>query len=201
VHSPIPQSPDSSYVFHSGQRPLKRFGWVRTDYLAAASAAGLPKHKRLFHTIRHTVATQLPFLGTDIAVLKQQLGHKSLRMTLRYAHVAPGELKEAAERLGEKVLGNFEMPAPLITFKSQSPVLPTEPKLVATQNAPLLRSVPMVWRRWQDHTHQTVNPWENCQNDGDQVSHRRPASGGRKLELAEFADVSHNLVTLEEPDW
>jgi integrase len=106
----LPKDPDCPYVFHERHRPLKRFGWVRTDCLAATEAAGLPRRKRRFHTLRHTVATQLRFLGKDLALIKEQLGHKSLRMTLRYAHVASEELKRAADQLGERLLGTSQVP-------------------------------------------------------------------------------------------
>ena len=105
VLSALPKNPDSPFVFHDRGRAVNAFGWIRNDYVAAARAAGLPESKRLFHTLRHAVATQLRFLGKDLAIIKEQLGHKSLRMTLRYAHVAQEELKKAADQLGERIAG------------------------------------------------------------------------------------------------
>jgi hypothetical protein len=58
-----------------------------------------------FHDLRHTFATQQRFLGRDITVIKELLGHRSTKMTERYAHLRPTELKEANDALGAKILG------------------------------------------------------------------------------------------------
>lgn len=137
--SAVAKHPDCPYVFQDDGRALRKFGWIRTDYLAACKAAGLPEHKRRFHTLRHTVATQLRFLGKDLAIIKEQLGHKSLRMTLRYAHIAPEELKRAAEELGEKLVG---APAtdPLVTIWSQSAPHATDERMLTSKNESSFRN-------------------------------------------------------------
>lgn len=53
------------------------------------------------YDLRHTVATQLLALGTNVKVVSERLGHASAAMTLDvYAHVVPGMQEEATERLG-----------------------------------------------------------------------------------------------------
>jgi hypothetical protein len=39
-------------------------------------------------------------------VVQQLLGHKTIRTTLRYSHVHPTELREAVNRLGQKMMPN-----------------------------------------------------------------------------------------------
>jgi len=136
----ISRDPNCPYVFHEEGRPLNKHGWIRTDYKAACRAAGLPGGKWRFHTLRHTVATQLRFLGKDLALIKEQLGHKSLRMTLRYAHLAPEELKQAADALGEKLLGDSRPADSLVTFWSHSPLAALPPGQVELQNISNSRS-------------------------------------------------------------
>lgn len=93
---------DCPYVFHENGKHLGRFGWVRTDFMKAVKASGLTDFR--FHDLRHTFATQQRFLGRDIALIKELMGHRSIRMTMRYSHVNPLELKEANDTLGEKIL-------------------------------------------------------------------------------------------------
>jgi integrase len=97
----VPTDKDCSYVFHQGRKPLRRFGWVRPDFIKARRAAGLPTTH--FHDLRHTAATLLRRAGRDLQVVQQFLGHKSIRMTLRYSHVHPTELREAVNKLGERI--------------------------------------------------------------------------------------------------
>jgi alanine dehydrogenase len=40
-------------------------------------------------------------LGVDIATVSQLLGHKSIQITMRYAHLAPEHQLEAVQRLCE----------------------------------------------------------------------------------------------------
>jgi integrase len=61
--------------------------------------AGIVGENAVIHTIRHTCASRLVQAGTPIQVVQQWLGHKSLTMTLRYAHLAPHNIVAAAAAL------------------------------------------------------------------------------------------------------
>ncbi len=47
------------------------------------------------HVLRHTFASHFMMNGGNILVLQKILGHASLVMTMRYAHLAPDHLQEA----------------------------------------------------------------------------------------------------------
>jgi Phage integrase family len=98
----VPRKMDNPNVFHQRGKSPRRFGWVRTDFDKARQAAGLAGTR--FHDLRHTAATQLRRLGRDLQVVQQLLGHKAIRTTMRYSHVHPTELREAVNKLGEKIM-------------------------------------------------------------------------------------------------
>ena len=52
-----------------------------------------------FHDLRHTFASYLTMGGVNLRTVQTLLGHKDLRMTMRYSHLSPEHLKEASMSL------------------------------------------------------------------------------------------------------
>ncbi len=52
-----------------------------------------------FHTLRHTFASRLAQAGVPLNTIRELLGHGTMMMTMRYAHLAPNNLREAVEIL------------------------------------------------------------------------------------------------------
>jgi integrase len=75
----------------------KAFVNVQKSFSAACRRAKLKDFR--FHDLRHTFASQLVMAGIDITTVKELLGHKTLTMTLRYAHLAPSHKVKAVDIL------------------------------------------------------------------------------------------------------
>jgi site-specific recombinase XerD len=65
----------------------------------AAKAAGLKDVT--CHTLRHTFISRLMMAGVDVRTVMDLAGHKSISMTMRYTHLAPGHSAKALEKLCE----------------------------------------------------------------------------------------------------
>ena len=77
-------------------KPLEvRDDWGDWQWLC--KAAGVRKAR--LHDARHTAATLLLEQGVDIRVVQEILGHSTLTVTRKYAHVTSRLAKEAAERM------------------------------------------------------------------------------------------------------
>ena len=71
--------------------------FIKTAYNNAVAIAKLDDVN--FHTLRHTFASWAVMRGVSLKELQELLGHSSLAMTMRYAHLAPEHLRAAVSRL------------------------------------------------------------------------------------------------------
>jgi site-specific recombinase XerD len=74
---------------------------VRTVFKKACRKASI--HDFRFHDLRHTFASSLVQRGVDLYRVQRLLGHRNAKMTERYAHLAPENLREAVRVLDQGI--------------------------------------------------------------------------------------------------
>lgn len=95
----------SNYVFpgRDGRRRYEFAGpWKRV--LADAKIENFR-----FHDFRHNFASQLASGGVPVSVIQQLLTHKQIATTMKYAHLSPGALQDAAQRSAKLITGTGDV--------------------------------------------------------------------------------------------
>ncbi|MCP3959301.1 MAG: site-specific integrase [bacterium] len=90
---------DTDLVFANryGKAPFPRQAWDR-----ALREAGFEDFR--FHDLRHTAASYLAMSGATVAEIAEVLGHKTLAMVMRYAHLTEGHTRGVLERMTSQYL-------------------------------------------------------------------------------------------------
>ena len=89
------QNPVGDTVFTSQGAPITH---TQRDWQALLKDAGIEQFR--FHDLRHHFASKLVMNGVDLNIVRELLGHADLKMTLRYAHLAPEHRVAAVNKIG-----------------------------------------------------------------------------------------------------
>lgn len=95
---------DTLLIFpaQKGQNPQKptilRSAWIRV-----LEQANIRDFK--FHDLRHSCASYLAMNGASLAEIAEVLGHKTLQMVKRYAHLSEEHTASVIESMNEKIFG------------------------------------------------------------------------------------------------
>ena len=93
--------PDTKLLFPraDGQKPIElRSAWER-----AMREAQIEDFK--FHDLRHSTASYLAMNGATLAEIAEVLGHKTLAMVKRYAHLSDQHTHSVVDRMNKKIFG------------------------------------------------------------------------------------------------
>ena len=93
---------DTFFVFaHTHPRWRgQRIGSVKNAFATACERAGIAGCTP--HTLRHTCASWLVMSGRPLIEVRDLLGHSTVKMTERYAHLAPDSLESAVGLLDQR---------------------------------------------------------------------------------------------------
>ncbi|WON74538.1 site-specific integrase [Nitrosospira sp. Is2] len=97
---------DSNLLFPSRenrpQKPQKPVD-LRTPWENALKRADIRDFR--FHDLRHSAASYLAMNGASLAEIAEVLGHKTLQMVKRYAHLSEGHTARVVESMNQKIFG------------------------------------------------------------------------------------------------
>lgn len=98
-----PSRGKSEFVFPGRGGPDKPIDNLTKPLNRMLAAAGIPKAR--VHDLRHTHASHLVANGVSLTAVRDALGHASMQMTNRYAHVADTSLRQASEVMAGVLAG------------------------------------------------------------------------------------------------
>ncbi len=84
----------------TGETPIDACNYMRRIFVPALAAAAIENFH--WHDLRHTFASRLIMAGVDLRTVQELMGHKTITMTLRYAHLSPAHQLDAVQRLNRK---------------------------------------------------------------------------------------------------
>ncbi len=93
---------DTDLLFPSRQDPSKPLD-IHSIWRAAVNKAGIEDFR--FHDLRHSAASYLAMSGASLAEIADVLGHKTLQMVKRYAHLSEQHTAGVVARMNEKIFG------------------------------------------------------------------------------------------------
>jgi integrase len=90
---------DLVFPSHNGKQPLD----FRQPWESAVKQAGIENFR--WHDLRHSTASYLAMNGATLPEIAAVLGHKTLAMVQRYAHLSEAHTSAVVSRMNQKIFG------------------------------------------------------------------------------------------------
>jgi len=94
---------NSDLLFPGNTNPQKPID-IRTPFENALKKAGIDNFR--FHDLRHSAASYLAMNGATLAEIAEVLGHKTLQMVKRYAHLSDAHTTKVVAKMNKAIFGS-----------------------------------------------------------------------------------------------
>ena len=135
VPTPIPES--QAFLLSRYRQPANYWAKILCDSLAETAWAAGCTGRVTPHRLRHSFATEMVRLGVSLPALMQMLGHKDIRMTMRYVEVVQLDLQREFHRARQNpvVLHSIpQLPLPSSTTPARVDLATVRQAIAATQH-------------------------------------------------------------------
>ena len=101
----LPSRMRSKWVLPSetGETPLDAKTFMHRNFVPAVERARISNFR--WHDLPHTFAARLVTVGVDLPSVQESMGHKTIQMTQRYAHLSPAHRLAAVQQLNPRNAG------------------------------------------------------------------------------------------------
>jgi site-specific recombinase XerD len=95
----LPSRMKGEWVFPSSKEttPMNGNNFTKRVFIPAVKKAEIENFR--WHDLRHTFASRLVMKGNDLRTVQELMGHKDIKMTLRYSHLSPAHKMKAVQTL------------------------------------------------------------------------------------------------------
>lgn len=135
--TPAPRRPQSQDFLLPRYRHPRRWEVVLRNNLAEAARVAGCTSRATPHRLRHSFATEMVRLGVSLPALMKMMGHKDIRMTLRYVEVVQLDLQREFHRARQNTASLHsipQLPLPSITAPDRVDLATIRQAIAATRH-------------------------------------------------------------------